>query len=163
MNWELSEKIQLSSLALGIVGEFGEVAEIMTTIAETEEEVTQIKDEIGDVFWYVANLCTYIDMDWRVLFSQKSKRLTLGSASNKGFIAAAKVADAIKKISAQGHDLEDNKDKIVNHLKTFMLHVVSIIIYYGLNPQEVCAYNHGKLLKRYPNGFEAVKSVNREV
>lgn len=160
MNWELPRSVQLSNFALGIVGELGEVAEILDHLTETEEEVRQITDEAGDIFWYVANLCTFLETDWRDLFPKKKTRLKLGSASNQGFRHAAKIADTIKKTIAQGHDLRT--ESIIHNLKGLMDSLTSILVYYALTPQEVCAYNHTKLLRRYPDGFRSEDSIHRE-
>lgn len=56
--------------ALGLVGECGEVAEkIKKMIRDDDSEVTPenreaIKKELGDVMWYVANICC--DIDWEL-------------------------------------------------------------------------------------------------
>lgn len=161
MNWKLDDNGQLTNFGLGIVGEFGEVDEILEAIKETEEEMNKITDEVGDVFWYIANFCTFLGIDWRELFPQKKKRLKLGVASRAAFRHASKIADIIKKTTAQHHEL--NKSGLSIHLQGVMDSLTSILAYYGLTPQEVCAYNHMKLLKRYPDGFESSRSANREV
>lgn len=161
MNWELHDHLQLTNFGLGIVGELGEVDEILDAIKETQEEVDKITDEVGDVFWYIANLCTFLKMDWRELFPQKKKRLKLNAASRIAFRRASKIADIIKKTTAQEHEL--NVSGITTNLQGLMDSLTSILAYYGLTVQEVCAYNHMKLMKRYPTGFKAEDSINREV
>lgn len=161
MNWELDDNGQLTNFGLGIVGEFGEVDEILEAIKETDEEVNKITDEVGDVFWYIANFCTFLGIDWRELFPQKKKRLKLGIASRIAFRHAAKISDIIKKTTAQGHAL--NQSGVTTNLKGLMDSLMSILAYYGLTAQEVCAYNHLKLVKRYPNGFESKRSTEREI
>lgn len=161
MNWKLDDNGQLTNFGLGIVGEFGEVDEILEAIKETQEEVNKIMDEVGDVFWYIANFCTFMGIDWRGLFPQKKKRLKLGVVSRTAFRHASKIADIIKKTTAQHHEL--NKSGVIANLTGMMDSLMSILAYYGLTPQEVCAYNHMKLIKRYPNGFESERSTNREV
>jgi hypothetical protein len=162
MNWELPNSLQLSNFALGIVGEFGEITEILEVLTSDQKEIDRVIDEAGDVFWYVSNLATYLDLDFRELFPTGNvRRVTIGTAIQKGFQHTAKIADSIKKTIAQGHEL--NREGITANLKGLMDYLNSIlVIYYAVHPQEVCAYNHKKLLKRYPDGFEAEKSVNRE-
>lgn len=158
MNWKLTNNLQLSNFGLGICGELGEVTVILKSMSE---DVEKICDEVGDVFWYVANLCTFMDKDWRTLFPGRNKRLKLGDAALSAHQFASNVADIIKKTTAQEHPL--NEPAVVEALEGVIAHLSSILVYYGLTPQEVCAYNHQKLLKRYPNGFEGERSTKREI
>lgn len=59
----LPEADDLRYLTLGLVGEAGEVANIVKKVYRNYEGVTpdymrdRILEEIGDVLWYAANLC----------------------------------------------------------------------------------------------------------
>jgi NTP pyrophosphatase (non-canonical NTP hydrolase) len=158
INRELDLDKQFNNFALGIVGELGEVAELLDAI---QEDIEPITNEIGDVFWYIANFCSFLQYDWRQLFPQKNKRIKLGSASNTAFRYAAKIADSVKKTTAQNHTLDN--PQIIANLAGIMNSLASIYAYYGVTPQEICTYNHLKLLKRYPGGFETERSTQREV
>jgi hypothetical protein len=60
--------------ALGLVGECGEVAEkIKKMIRDDDGEITPerreaIKKELGDVMWYIANICCDIDSDMEKIY-----------------------------------------------------------------------------------------------
>jgi len=53
---------------LGLVGETGEVAEKIKKIIRnkagtpSEEDIQEIAKELGDVLWYIATLCTELDL-----------------------------------------------------------------------------------------------------
>ena len=53
--WDMA----LPYLALGVVGEAGEVAEQIKKHVRGDKELKteKIKEELGDVLWYIANLC----------------------------------------------------------------------------------------------------------
>ena len=159
VNTKLSDDAQLANFALGISGEFGEFAVILDALPDNHEKAI---DEAGDVFFYVANLATFLGEDWRGWFPKTIRRVTIGTAKDKCYYHASQIGDAVKKKTAQHHELD--RDTIIPHVRTFMEYMMSVLfIYYALEPQEICAFNHKKLLKRYPHGFEAEKSKNREV
>jgi NTP pyrophosphatase (non-canonical NTP hydrolase) len=84
-------------VTLGLIGEAGEVAEKMKKVirdnngvidAERKEE---LKKEIGDVMWYLANLCTELNLNFsevaganlQKLFSRKERGVIRGSGDNR--------------------------------------------------------------------------------
>lgn len=52
-------------IALGVGGETGEVLEVVKKGNRPGKtlDVEHLKEEIGDVLWYLANLATYYDID----------------------------------------------------------------------------------------------------
>lgn len=59
VNKNLTEKELILNGALGLCGESGEVADIIKkhTFQGHVLDVDKLKDELGDVFWYIALLC----------------------------------------------------------------------------------------------------------
>lgn len=157
MNWSLESNVQLASMALGIAGETGEVFKVVKTDGENAEK---IKDEASDIFWYAANTCTLLSLDWRTLFPTEYKIKAPYTTMADASIYAAEVADTVKKTVAQRHVLDI--EKIVESLQGLIDCLCRVLAYYNLTPQEVCAYNQQKLLRRFPEGFEASRSINRE-
>lgn len=59
------DELQLSIFALGLVGEAGEVAELVKKQVGHghDADVSKVRKELGDVLWYLAALATYYDLD----------------------------------------------------------------------------------------------------
>ena len=78
---------------LGLVGEAGEVAEKVKKIIRDkkgifdEESKKAIKKELGDVLWYLANLCTEFDFKLEDVALQNLEKLKLRAA--KGNISGS--------------------------------------------------------------------------
>ena len=82
---------------LGLVGEAGEVADKVKKVLRDKngifgtEEINQIKLELGDVLWYIAQLCTEFSFDLEDVaqanldkLSSRSKRNVIsGSGDNR--------------------------------------------------------------------------------
>ena len=79
----------------------------------------------------------------------------LGLAGESG-----EVADIIKKYMFQGHELD--KEKLIDELGDVCWYID--ILAKGLNVEldEVLKHNVEKLRKRYPEGFDSKKSINRD-
>lgn len=87
----------ISYVALGLVGESGEVAEqIKKAIRDdngriSQERLDKVEKEIGDVLWYISRLCSELDLDMDEvavtnldkLSSRKSAGLLNGSGSDR--------------------------------------------------------------------------------
>ena len=73
---------------------------------------------------------------------------------------AGEVADHIKKWYDQGHELR--VDKIINELGDVCWYVALMATALNVSLSQVLEQNIEKLRKRFPNGFEVERSVNRE-
>lgn len=71
------------------------------------------------------------------------------------------VADHIKKHIYQGHQLD--KQVLVNELGDICWYIAIMAEGLGFTLEEVLKKNIEKLFRRYPNGFESDKSVNRHI
>ena len=79
---------------LGLVGESGEVAEKIKKVLRDNngnfdyESKTAIKKELGDVLWYLANLCNELDFTLNEVAEENleklSNRLLRGKISGSG-------------------------------------------------------------------------------
>lgn len=102
-------------------------------------------------------------------YQEKSKR-TLNSELPKagqlhnmiyGIVGeTGEVVDEIKKHCYQGHEL--NVKHIREELGDVMFYIVNLCNVLDMELEEIISENYDKLLKRYPNGFEIKRSVNRE-
>ena len=64
LNKELTKKEMLSNGVMGLCGESGEVIDVVKKhlYQGHELDVNKIKDELGDVMWYVAEICSSLDI-----------------------------------------------------------------------------------------------------
>ena len=72
---------------------------------------------------------------------------------------SGEVIDIIKKHLYQGHELD--RKHLIEELGDVMFYIVNLATLYEIDMQIVLQKNVDKLLKRYPNGFSAERSVNR--
>lgn len=164
MNPDLGGTTQLANVSLGIVGELGEVIEKILFQAGTDEEnVEFVKDEGGDLMWYIANICSILSVDWTLIMPRELEKIYTDDdvLLLHAVKYASNLADITKKTIAQGHTFDIEKALIA--LTGLLDSLFRFFDYYGLTPEEVCEYNHLKLRRRYPNGFSVDRSVNREV
>ena len=74
---------------LGLVGEAGEVAEKVKKVIRDkkgifdEESKKAIKKELGDVLWYLSNLCTEFDFRLEDVAMENLEKLKLRAAKGK--------------------------------------------------------------------------------
>lgn len=92
-----SKKLKVVYPTLGLPGETGEVCEKIKKVYRdddgvfTPEKVNEIKKELGDVLWYVANLSSDLDismqevaeMNIEKLYSRKERGVLQGSGDNR--------------------------------------------------------------------------------
>lgn len=74
---------------------------------------------------------------------------------------SGEVIDILKKHEFQGHKLDRNK--MLDELGDVLWYVVQLATGLNVTLEEVAVGNIYKLMKRYPQGFEADRSINREV
>lgn len=72
---------------------------------------------------------------------------------------SGEVIDIIKKHLYQGHELD--KEHLTEELGDVMFYITNLATLLGIDMQDVLQNNVDKLLKRYPDGFDINKSVNR--
>ena len=80
---------------------------------------------------------------------------TLGLAGESG-----EVADHVKKHLFQGHELD--KDNLAKELGDICWYIAIMAEGLGYDLETIMQMNIDKLRKRYPNGFEAERSLHRE-
>ena len=74
---------------LGLVGEAGEVAEKVKKVIRDkkgifdEESKKGIKKELGDVLWYLSNICTEFDFNLEDVALQNLEKLRLRALNGK--------------------------------------------------------------------------------
>ena len=70
------------------------------------------------------------------------------------------VADLIKKATFQGHSLDC--EHLIEELGDCLYYIALAADGLGTTLESIAEYNNAKHKKRYPNGFEVDRSINRE-
>lgn len=89
----------------------------------------------------------------------KTQQLLNGCCGLAG--ESGEVIDIVKKHAFQGHDLDT--EHIKEELGDVMWYIALLCSAIGADLSEVMSENTEKLKRRYPQGFDTNKSVNREV
>ena len=72
---------------------------------------------------------------------------------------AGEAIDVVKKHLAQGHDL--NREELIKELGDVAWYLAETAFALDVSLEEVCQRNIDKLKARYPQGFDADKSIHR--
>lgn len=104
------------------------------------------------------NINEYQELAMRTASSQSKKDLilngVLGLSGETG-----EVADHIKKHLFQGHDLD--QDHLIEELGDICWYIAIMAEGLGIDLEAVMQRNIDKLKKRYPDGFDPERSINR--
>ena len=84
-------------------------------------------------------------------------QLNLGALGISG--EAGEVTDYIKKVLFHGHELD--RVRLAKELGDIMWYIALLSDAIGIDMETVAAMNVEKLKKRYPEGFDKDKSINR--
>lgn len=134
----------------GLLGLYGETDEFI--MASEAGEL----DELGDCYWYTALLFHTTGLE----LLNPLELLNITKAKNSLMSSIALLSDHFKKHFFQGHSLDSNLVQVLLSDIKFRLDVYATFI--NSSPEEVMKYNVNKLKKRFPEGFEVEKSINRE-
>ncbi len=69
-------------------------------------------------------------------------------------------ADAVKKHLFQGHPLD--REHLIEELGDILWYIFEGANFLGVEPDEIAQRNIDKLKKRYPDGFDPERSLNRQ-
>lgn len=129
----------------GLLGLYGETIEFITASEDGE------LDEIGDCYWYTALLFHTTGLEL----------LNIEKAKNTLMVSIGLLSDHFKKHFFQGHSLDSNLVQVL--LSDIKFHLDAYATSINSSPEEVMEHNINKLKKRFPEGFEVEKSINRKV
>ncbi|MEM7578234.1 MAG: hypothetical protein AAF316_00020 [Cyanobacteria bacterium P01_A01_bin.80] len=154
------EDIEKDLLILA-AGLCGESIEILDSIEESTEKT---KKELGDTFWYLASMSSFLKLEnifWNGIELKKIPATWTSPATPIDLIKhTGTILERIKKYAAQGHDL--NLIAMELDLMTCLndLNCISKVLNSDL--QEIAEINIAKLKARYPDKFSSGKSIKRE-
>jgi len=91
---------------------------------------------------------------WQGLPDIEVCMLCMGLAGETG-----EIIDYLKKVGFQGHLLD--KAKLQTEMGDLMWYFAMLCDYFNIKFDDILNTNINKLRKRYPNGFETNRSINR--
>ena len=72
---------------------------------------------------------------------------------------AGEVIDLVKKYMFQGHDID--LDKLIDEAGDCLWYLAELSVGLGVSLEDIAMRNVEKLWRRFPQGFDSVRSVNR--
>lgn len=77
LNYNLTENEMLSNMIFGIVGETGEVVDILKKYLYQGHElnIEHIAEELGDIMFYIVNLCNLLNLDLETIIEGNYNKL----------------------------------------------------------------------------------------
>lgn len=128
---------------------------------EREQTTSQIQQALLSSQQTVMSEATYVAEIMRTYAGpdRVQEKLTLAALGLAG--ETGEIVDAVKKYLFQGHGLVEDalEDELGDVLWYFMLLSSTL----GFSLEQIMRRNVAKLQKRYPNGFESHRSVNRDL
>lgn len=167
------KKFKMIYPALGLVGECGEVVEkIKKLIRDDDGEMTQerkdaIGKELGDVMWYVANICDDISVDLHSIYrARKSDNQTIQYPEL--VLRMSRYAMSVASSLEEWHYVYNCKSEgiisfpsLTRNLSQIILCVEELANRCDLKLEDVCNGNIEKLLNRKVRGTLKGSGDNR--
>lgn len=169
---------RLVTAAIGLSGEIGETVEVSSKIetpADAIRNYDELVSELGDMYWYLANLELALGYEAvaelgmipglhtgpAVVVRAYQSLMRTGIKSLQ--IEISKLTDLVKKFCFHGKKIDAaNFDKLKNHTGVIRQILDSTVKEYGLDPIDIMEKNVEKLVSRYPGGeFSIHRSENR--
>lgn len=155
---ELSLKLNLAHMNLGVGSELGELVNCTGTELKVRIDKTNLKEELGDIYWYVSNYCYLRNITPPVgeivndLPEDKCFELLLHSVGE--------LLNNTKRYIAYNAELILSKEMEIIYNIYSAINLFEKV--YGLDGDEIRKLNIHKLKVRYPDKFTEEAAVNRD-
>ena len=150
------------------IDKYGVTLEDNTTLS-TEQRIEHLQEELIDGLQYCEHLkAAYKDSMTANDYQRMAMRTAGDYASDFDMMRNAvyglngetgEVIDMLKKHEFQGHDLD--RDKLIDEAGDVAWYLALLASALGVSLEEIMQKNVDKLKKRYPDGFDKDKSINR--
>lgn len=151
-------------MVLGISGEIAEIAQANILAAERHAQgdknpfdLNNIREEIGDLMWYVANYFNTFDID-NLVYDEIAP---IYSPKYEMVVVAGNLTDLFKKWFAYGK--EPSRIQLEGHIQSVVQVAHNLCLYFQLEMSNVMEVNINKLRVRYGDKFDAHKAINRDL
>lgn len=152
-------KIEFS---LGVCGESGEIIDYIKKVHFQGEIFNKehIKEELGDLLWYITNLATECDLDIiSIIDTMKLFNEMITVERYSEITLAFNISWNVGKLVLAVQN--ESKLDVESSIKKLILYSLKLSDMYNLTFDEIFEFNIKKLQKRYPNGFSEELSRNR--
>ena len=149
---------------------YGQNLEENTTLS-TPQRIEHLEEELLDGLKYCEHLKKavidslsandYQRMAMRTAGEYNSKYDCLRNAAYGLNGEAGEVIDLLKKHEFQGHELD--REKLIDELGDVQWYIALAATAMGKTLEDIMQHNVDKLKKRYPEGFDKNRSINRDV
>ena len=159
-------EVRLLHGAMGLCTEVGELFEnlIAQVISGGPPDLTNIVEELGDGYWYAAEIYNALDLEMPTPVITPRGDITVFDNVYDLFrlaTIAGSVQDALKRTLFYGAPL--NVDLIENMTAEFILLSAKILLGEGISVESVMEKNIAKLQARFPDKFDSDKALNRDL
>lgn len=150
-----SDKLDLAHMVLGIHSEHNELMD-----AYDNNDLTNINEEKADIWWYLANYCTFRGYKLDNIFNLLAKDMEEGIEYKLEEYWSSKLQDLVKKYIAYNKPIDVDKEveiltRLVESLKFSFDSVEEL--------EEALEKNINKLKIRYPEKFNEEQALNRDL
>ena len=148
-----SEAANIMHMKMGIITEAAEVVDILKKKHAYGKEIDyhHMKEELGDLLWYTANYCKFVNMDFANVIDNISYE-SLYNRSNNFSLYELMELIIINATTLDTHSIYDVIDLI--------LYAIELI---DGTLDEILDTNIRKLAARYPEGFSSYYALNRDL
>lgn len=160
--WDRINTMQEKQVLKGFL-KYGQLLEENKAM-DKKERIVYLQEELIDALMY----CEHLKEEMSINEYQELALRTASSTNKKDLIVngvmglngeAGECIDIVKKHMFQGHSLDE--DKLKDELSDVFWYLAIAAKGLGLKLDDIAKHNVEKLIKRYPEGFDADKSINR--
>ena len=148
-----SEAANIMHMKMGIITEAAEVVDILKKKHAYGKEIDykHLKEELGDILWYAANYCKFVEMDFANLIDNISYEPLYERGNNFSLYELMELVV----INATALDVNSIYDIV--DLTLYAIESIDGTL------DEILDTNIRKLAARYPEGFSSYYALNRNL
>ncbi len=153
-----SEATNLAHMVLGIYSEYAEYLD-----AVTNNDITNIGEEISDSFWYFGNYCNFRGYDLQEIWENRESNQFIMYNNYRDYYnySISLLQDLTKKNLAYGKEIYRLQEEQL--LKNSLYYLHFLFIDYNIDLGKILGNNVDKLRKRFPEKFDTYFAINRNL
>ena len=156
----------------GILGLSSELAEIREAHGQDEIDAVNLKEEMGDLYWYIGIMIDELQVDPDTVLTVHSinepgytdpeaRKEMLGHAIDVMTVQIGEASDLLKKAIIYGKPLDEQK--LAERLKNLDFWIAHSLFLYQIKPGDSRETNIAKLKARYGDKFTEAAALERDL